>query len=287
MGCKIDTKSNIRTKKTSSSGWPNRTTKQQNWCWSSKTKLQPTRRKMKKSKLRQSIITKTKLKRSASKKRNNSIRQPKIWLSSMIILTNCKKSVKKSWNMNWSWWLGSKIARVWRKLFKRRSIRSRLSRLVWNNRCRNSMLSLSNNLSNRPSKMLKETFKKLREIFILKTRNLLRRLWVRDILSTTIKEKNNSSTETKKSSKEISLSSKVLLTNMNKEVLLSKRRLRFSRKRSLYSRSLSSRSSMISKRRKSYLSSTTNKSLRTREKTSKTCVRVSDKRIRSSKTSGP
>lgn len=148
------------------------------------------------------------------------------------------------------------------------------------------MPSSSNSLSNKLFKMLKGISRRSREIFILKIRSWPKKLWVRDIHSTTIREKSNHSMVRRRSNKEISSSNKAPLINTNKEVSPNKRKSKSSKRRSRFSKSLSSKLFMILRRRKSCLNSIMSKLSRTREKISKTWEKVSDKRTRNLRISG-
>lgn len=171
--------------------------------------------------------------------------------------------------------------KVWKRPSRKKSIKSKLNKPVWSNKCKNSMLSSSSNSNNRLSKMPRGTSRKSRETFTLKTRSLPKKRWVKDILSTITREKSSHSMVILRSSKEISSSSRVPLINMSKEDSLNKRKSKFLKKRLLFLRSLSNKLFMISKRRKSYSNSTMNRSSRTREKIFKIWEKVWGRKIRS------
>ena len=100
----------------------------------------------------------------------------------MKTLRKCSLSVKKNLSMSLSWWLGNRIARVLKQQFKKQSTILKSTKLVWNVKWKPNSKNHWSNSKLKQNKMPKEIFKRLREIFIMKTKSSLRRLWVRDII---------------------------------------------------------------------------------------------------------
>jgi hypothetical protein len=102
--------------------------------------------------------------------------------SLMRIWIRCKMSVKKSWSMNLSLWLGSKIAKVWRRHSLRKSISLKLNSQEWKEKSKLSFKNLLIISNLKQNKTLKETFKKLRETFITRIKSSQKKQCPKDTL---------------------------------------------------------------------------------------------------------
>ena len=180
-----------------------------------KIKSQLSKNEMRRSRTKLSRLTMVRLVNLIKRLKDKSMILQSKWQKWMKILIRCSLLVKKNWSMSLSWWLGSRIVPVLRRPSKRKSTILKLSKPEWKEKWRHNSKNLSSNSRHKLSRMLKEIFKKLSEISIMKIRNSPRRPWVNDIILSTTREKSQSLMEIRKIKTEISTYSKKHLINMN------------------------------------------------------------------------
>ena len=140
-------------------------------------------------------------------------------------------SARRSSSMNWNWWPGNKIAPVWKRPFKKRSIVLRLNRPEWSVKWKlNSKMNL-NYKSRLPNRTHNVTFKASRGVFILKTRHSLKRQWVKGICLTFTNVRRPRCCRHRRSKREELHFSRMQLKSMKREGWHSKRRSKYSKKR--------------------------------------------------------